>query len=69
MSPHDIEPGSAFRHKKTGSYYTVMCIAKYEHDASHAVVYQSLSTSQAWVRPFDDFISKFELEPRFHPGC
>jgi hypothetical protein len=50
--PHYI--GTRWRHRKGGEY-EVLCIALLEIDLSPHVVYKSLATGVAYIRPLAEF--------------
>ncbi|MDP3621355.1 MAG: hypothetical protein Q8R65_05465 [Polynucleobacter sp.] len=55
-------PGTQLRHKKTGGFYRVVCLANIEASLEPAYVYESLQTHDYWIRP------KAEMEDgRFEP--
>lgn len=58
----EIPVGSLWRHKKTGTIYTIKDIAIIESDLSLAVSYKELGTSKVhWVCPLSEFLDgRFE---------
>ena len=57
-----VPVGSLWRHKKTGTIYTIKDIAIIESDLSLAVSYKELGTAKVhWVRPLSEFLDgRFE---------
>jgi hypothetical protein len=48
-----------YMHCKSGVFYVVKCVAQMEHDSSVVVVYAHQKTGRAWVRPIEEFVSRF----------
>lgn len=59
-----------YEHIKTGGLYRVKQTARMENDGTDVVVYESLETGEAWVRPVKEFSEKFRelnLGKTIHP--
>jgi hypothetical protein len=58
----EVPVGSLWRHKKTGTIYTIKDIAILEYDLSLVVSYKELGASKVhWIRPLSEFLDgRFE---------
>jgi hypothetical protein len=58
------KPGDRAKHLKTGGMYRVLCVARIEANLDLAVVYESESDGEKWIRPVIEFLDgRFELYP------
>lgn len=59
--------GSRWRHRRTGTTYTVVGLALDAGACESMVVYQSHSTGLCWVRPLAEWTAPSDGESRFEP--
>ncbi|MEY3090255.1 MAG: hypothetical protein RL113_571 [Pseudomonadota bacterium] len=59
MKP-ELKPGK-YRHYKGGEY-EVQSLARHSESEAWMVVYKALSNDTLWVRPYDMFVEKVEVD-------